>query len=144
MTTTHHPDSHRARGLAAMRVCGRLADAGIDLETFPDASLDRLIQVETEHVLAGTPSPTTTAASSKPQPTAPQPVPAATPAATAAPGLPPGVLKPPAGSRIHPDGLIRALGGQTFKPCTASGVRLHMAKREPYACPDWVCCKADG
>lgn len=63
---------------------------------------------------------------------------------TESPRLPAGVFRAPPGSRIHPDGKIRTLGGGTFTPCSASGVRLHMAKSEPYPVPDWVCCKADG
>lgn len=131
----HSAEALRAGGLASMRVCKRLLDAGIDLEGFPSESLDKLIEAETIHVLTGTPSPTAAA---------PRPAPAATPSATAAPGLPPGVFPAPPGSRIHPDGKIRTLDGKTFTPCSASGVRLHMGKSEPYTCPDWVFCKFDG
>lgn len=138
MTTTYHPDSHHARGLAAMRVCGRLAEAGIDLETFPDASLDKLIDAETTHVLAGTPSPTAAALSPQPKPAPAAPL----PTATAAPGLPPGILRAPPGSRIHPDGKVRTPNGDTFTPCSISGVALHMSKPEPYPAPDWILCKA--
>lgn len=74
------------------------------------------------------------------------PTPAATyqpPAPRAeSPRLPAGIFQAPPGSRIHPDGKIRTLDGKTFTPCSASGVRLHMGKSEPYPCPDWVCCRA--
>lgn len=59
------------------------------------------------------------------------------------PRLPAGIFPAPPGSKIHPDGKIRTLDGRTFTPCSASGVKLHMNKSEPYTCPDWVCCKPD-
>lgn len=76
------------------------------------------------------------------------PAPAATyqpPAPRAeSPRLPAGIFRAPPGSRIHPDGKVRTPDGKTFTPCSASGIRLHMAKAEPYPAPGWVLCKADG
>lgn len=111
-----------------MRVCGRLADAGIDLETFPDASLDKLIAAETTHVLAGTPSPTAAAL-----PTAPR---------AESPRLPAGVFRAPRGSRIRTDGMIITPDGKSYSACDSNGNRLHVGGKAEKDAPDWVFCKA--
>lgn len=58
------------------------------------------------------------------------------------PILPTGIFPAPPGSRILPDGRIALPDGQTYTAVNASGQNLHLQKKEPYACPEWVYCKA--
>ncbi|QXP83011.1 hypothetical protein [Methylococcus sp. Mc7] len=58
------------------------------------------------------------------------------------PRLPTGVFPAPPGSRILPGGRIALPDGQTCKAVDSVGTALHMGKKEPYPCPEWVYCQA--